>query len=121
MNTEINLPHGLATCLDKHGMRGPSPLGLQADAEVAGFELGVRCAQRLLRGYDTTAVQPDKSKAAVIGRYHGHIDELIEHHYLDSGEQWRCRVGFSRGLAAQLLNPDARIAVEVVKAPSVVR
>lgn len=118
MNNE-QLPDGLANFLDSCGMRPPNS-SMQAGAEIAGFELGIQCAQRLLRGYEQTAVQPDQSKAAVIGTYHGQIDDYTSTHDLDNDEKFRVRVGFSRGLSAQLLTPDARIEIRLVEAPSVV-
>lgn len=113
------LPDGLADFLDGCGMRAPKS-SLQANAEIAGFELGIHCAQRLLRGFDQTAVKPDASKAGVIAKYHGQIDDYITEHRLDGDEQLRCRIGFSRGLSAQLLKPDARIEIRLVEAPAVV-
>lgn len=113
------LPDGLAQFLDSCGMRPPNS-SMQAEAEIAGFELGIQCAQRLLRGYDQTAVKPDASKAAVIAKYHGQIDDYIVQYGLDRDEQFRCRVGFSRGLSTQLLKPDARIEIRLVEAPVVV-
>lgn len=89
--------------------RNGTTITTHADIEITGLELGTQCAKRLLRGYDKTAIQPDKSKAAVIGAYHGQLDEYVDEHQLTSDEEYRYRVGFSRGLATQLLNPDARI------------
>lgn len=122
MNSETNMPDGLAASLDKYGMRGPTPPPTMAELEALGMQTGIAGAKEVLRIPGKR--NPLRELAA---SYFGEtaanafFKEARDAGYELSPEQQRkYREGLNRGMASQLKNPKARIEIKIVKAHHVV-
>jgi hypothetical protein len=90
-----------------------------ADIEIGGMELGIAIAKRIIRGYGTTPLMPDRNRVDVV--LHGQY--LLERAIIEGRENcglndlgeaaWR--KGYERGYISQLKNPDAKIEIKRVK------
>lgn len=91
-----------------------------ADLEIWGMELGILHAQRLIRGYAVTALQPDTSSLAVDFLFRGIVEDFVNvqrttNGLTDDGEV-AYRKGYRRGLQSQMKHPNAKIEIKRVAA-----
>lgn len=91
-----------------------------ADIEIGGMKLGIAIAQRIIRGYATTPLVPDRSPTDVILLGQGLLERAIIEGRANCGlndlgeAAWR--KGYARGYSSQLKNPSATIEIKRVKA-----
>jgi hypothetical protein len=89
-----------------------------ADLEVFGMQLGIQCAQRILRGYSTDPSEPDPSALQVLmlfGKIENDFvaDQRSTNGLTDAGET-SYRRGIARGVQSQMKNPGAKIEIKVI-------
>lgn len=88
------------------------------DLEILGMQLGVQCAQRILRGYSVDPGDRDPSALHVLvlfGKIENEFvaDQRATNGLTDAGEL-AYRTGVARGVQAQLAKPEAKIKIKVI-------
>lgn len=96
----------------------PNRKATTADLEIFGMQLGIQCAQRILRGYSIDPSEPDPSPLHVLMLFGKIENEFVSvqratNGLTDAGEL-AYRKGVARGVQSQMKHPDAKIEIKVI-------